>query len=103
MDCTPRGASRTWATLGWLLLAALLGACETPVRLMPTPVSFRTGDVDPFAAAGSKLPGTDVPVLYATNRGAVVERPEPVHTILPSDRLRLGVAHVRIGDETLTW
>ncbi len=85
-------------------LSTLLAACESPVRLMPTPVSFRNGDADPFAQAGSKLVGsTDVPVFYATNRGAVVEQPEPIHTVLPSERLRLGVAHVRIGDETLTW
>lgn len=96
-------ASRPWAPLGLLFVAALLSACETPVRLMPTPVSFRSGDVDPFAAAGSRMLGTEVPVLYATNRGAVVEKPEPVHTILPSERLRMGIAHVRIGDETLTW
>jgi esterase/lipase superfamily enzyme len=87
-----------------LLLSALLSACESPVRLMPTPVSFRNGDADPFAQAGNKLVGTtDVPVFYATNRGAVIEKPEPIHTVLPSERLRMGVAHVRIGDETLTW
>ena len=87
-----------------LLLAALLSGCESPVRLMPTPVSFRSGDADPFAQAGSKLVGTsDVPVFYATNRGAVIEKPEPIHTVLPSERLRMGVAHVRIGDETLSW
>ena len=91
---------------GWLaalLLAALLAGCESPVRLMPTPVSFRSGDVDPFALAGTTALGTDVPVLYATNRGAVIEKPEPIHTILPSERLRMGVAHVRIGDDTLDW
>jgi len=87
-----------------LLLSSLLVACESPVRLMPTPVSFRSGDTDPFAQAGNKLVGTtDVPVFYATNRGAVIEKPEPIHTVLPSERLRMGVAHVRIGDETLTW
>ena len=90
-----------WLTA--LSLAALLAGCESPVRLMPTPVGFRTGEIDPFAQAGSHALGTDVPVLYATNRGAVVETPEPIHTILPSERLRMGVAHVRIGDETLDW
>ena len=81
-------------------LATLLAACESPVRLMPTPVSFRSGEIDPFEQAGNQLLRNDVPVLYATNRGAVVEKREPIHTILPSDRLRLGVAHVRIGDDT---
>lgn len=91
------------AVLAILLVAVLLAGCQSPVRLMPTPVTFRTGDVDPFEQAGSTAHGTDVPVLYVTNRGAVIEHPVPIHTILPSDRLRMGVAHVRIGDETLDW
>lgn len=95
--------SRATTLLTVLLLALLLAGCETPIRLMPTPVSFRSGDVDPFAQAGTKVLGTDVPILYVTNRGAVVERPEPIHTIVPSERLRMGVAHVRIGDDTLDW
>ena len=99
--------SRRWrrAAVGLLLgLSTLLSACESPVRLMPTPVSFRSSDADPFAQAGNPLLGTtDVPVFYATNRGAVVEKPEPIHTVLPSERLRMGVAHVRIGDDTLSW
>jgi len=93
--------------LRWLLtalcVAALLAGCESPVRLMPTPVTFRTSDVDPFANAGTTAQGTDVPVLYVTNRGAVIEKPKPIYTILPSERLRMGVAHVRIGDDTLDW
>lgn len=101
---SPLALSPVLVRVGLLLgLSALLAGCESPVRLMPTPVSFRSTDADPFAVAGNKLLGTDVPVLYATNRGAVVEKPEPVHTLLPSERLRMGVAHVRIGDETLNW
>src|SRR5512137_2416511 len=99
----PGRARRIASGLAALLLAALLAGCASPVRLMPTPVSFRGGDVDPFAQAGTAALGTDVPVLYATNRGAVIEKPQPIHTILPSERLRMGVAHVRIGDDTLDW
>ena len=86
-----------------LLFMMLLAACDSSVRLMPTPVSFRSADIDPFARAGTTAKGTDVPVLYVTNRGALIEKPEPIHTILPSERLRMGVAHVRIGDGTLDW
>jgi len=95
-----RGAAFSFAAV---FVAALLAGCESPVRLMPTPASFRTGDVDPFVQAGSKVLGTDVPVLYVTNRGAVIEKPKPLYTILPSERLRMGVAHVRIGDDALDW
>ena len=86
-----------------LCLALLLAGCASPVRLMPTPVSFSSGEVDPFVHAGTSAPGTDVPVLYVTNRVAVIEKPDPIYTILPSERLRMGVAHVRIGDENLDW
>ena len=93
-----RGA---WAAL---LLSGLLAGCQSsPVRLMPTPVSFSNASVDPFETAGADLHGTEVPVLYATNRSVLIEIPEPVHLTLASPSLRMGVAHVRIGDETLDW
>ncbi len=99
-----RGCTRrVLAGLAAVLVTALLAGCASPVRLMPTPVTFRTGEVDPFKTADTKAHSTDVPILYVTNRGAIVEKPEPIHTILPSDRLRMGVAHVRIGDDDLDW
>ena len=84
-------------------MTGLLAGCDAPVRLMPTPVSFSNGDFDPFEMIGEKLQTTEVPVLYATNRLALIEHPEPLHTIVPTDDLRMGVAHVRVGDETLDW
>jgi esterase/lipase superfamily enzyme len=97
------GIARTAAVLSMLLASVLLAGCYAPVRLMPTPVTFSNGDVDPFEKIGEKLKSTEVPVLYATNRLALIEQPEPVHTIVPTDDLRMGVAHVRVGDETLDW
>ena len=94
---------RWLARLAGLALAAVLAGCQSPVRLMPTPVPFVDGYVDPFATAGVELAGTEVPVFYATNRAALVEKPEPVHLFVPTETLRLGVAHVRVGDETLDW
>jgi esterase/lipase superfamily enzyme len=95
-----RGATFWLAALCFVML---LAGCDAPVRLMPTPLSFRSGDVDPFEKAGYKVQGTDLPVFYVTNRGAVIEKPEPIYTLLPSERLRMGVAHMRIGDDTLDW
>jgi esterase/lipase superfamily enzyme len=101
MSFLARGATVWWVTG---VVATLLGGCASPpMRLMPTPISFQSGDVDPFGTAGAMVLGTEVPVLYVTNRGAVIERPEPILTILPSERLRMGVAHVRIGDDMLDW
>jgi esterase/lipase superfamily enzyme len=93
---TIRNAALACASLG-------LAACQAPVRLMPTPVPFVQGDVDPFARTGDALAGADLPVFYATNRLAVVEQPEPTHVPLPVSTLRMGVAHVRVGDDTLDW
>lgn len=71
------------------------------MRHLSIPVSFRSGDVHPVARAGSHSPGPDVPVLHAANRGAVNEVQQPNHAILPSERLRMAMARVRIGDEAL--
>ena len=86
-----------------LLALGVLAGCQSPVRLMPTPVGFASTDVDPFEKLDVKQRTTEVPVLYATNRRVLIEKPEPLHTIIPSDDLRLGIAHVRVGDEKLDW
>jgi hypothetical protein len=86
-----------------LCVVILLAGCDSPVRLMPTLVSFRSGDVDPFEKAGYKVQRTDLPVFYVTHRGAVIDKPEPIHTLLPGERLRMGVARMRIGDDTPDW
>lgn len=91
-----------WLFIG-ALMSGMLAGCDAPVRLMPTPVSFSNGDIDPFEKIGEKLQTTEVPVLYATNRLALIEHPEPLHTIVATDDLRMGVAHVRVGDESLDW
>lgn len=89
--------------LALALVATLAGCQSAPVRLMPTPAPLVDGYVDPFATLDNEIKGAEVPVFYATNRGVVTEKPEPVHSILPSDTLRMGIAHVRIGDGTLDW
>lgn len=86
-----------------IVLVGLMAGCQSPVRLMPTPVGFTKGDIDPFEKIGEALRTTEVPVLYATNRSVLIQKPEPIHTILPTNDLRMGVAHVRVGDETLDW
>jgi esterase/lipase superfamily enzyme len=86
-----------------LAASILVAGCQTPVRLMPTPVAFSGGEVDPFGGTEAKLARTDVPVLYATNRLALIDTPEPLFTALPGAQLRVGIAHVRIGDDALDW
>lgn len=94
---------RSTLRVACLVVVVLLAACQTPVRLMPTPVGFSSGEVDPFAGGGHAVKGTDVPVLYATNRLALVETPTPIFTALAGAQVRVGIAHVRIGDDDLDW
>jgi esterase/lipase superfamily enzyme len=70
---------------------------------MPTPVAFSIGDIDPFSETEAKLARTDVPILYATNRTPFIETPEPLFTAVPSPQVRVGIAHVRIGENPLDW
>ncbi|MEN9544226.1 MAG: hypothetical protein RLZZ598_1059, partial [Pseudomonadota bacterium] len=89
-----------------LLLAAaasLLVGCQRPVVLMPTPLVFATGEIDPFADTPDELRTPDLPVFYATNREVLMQYPLPVHTIFPSPTLRFGVAHFDVGEPGLSW
>lgn len=87
-----------------LALCSLVTGCQTPVQLMPTPVAFSTGQLDPFSGVQAKLARTDVPILYTTNRLPLVEAAtDPIFTTLPSSQLRVGIAHVRIGDSPNDW
>lgn len=82
---------------------ALLAACSSPVQLMPTPLKFTTGKIDPFEQKEAKGDSTSIPLLYATNRAVFLESRQPFYSIFPSDILRLGVAQVQVGDGTLDW
>lgn len=86
-----------------LLLAGLLAGCQTPLRLMPTPVKFSTGEIDPFAHKQPDEQQTAISVLYATNRGVVFDLPQPIYTIGPQEQLRFGKARIAAGDASLDW
>lgn len=94
---------RNGGRLALLAMLGLLAACQPAMQLMPPPLAFTqehkplvTGDV-----AARNAP--EIPVFYATNRGVVLETQPPVYTIFPGTDLRMGTAHMRVGDGTLTW
>jgi esterase/lipase superfamily enzyme len=89
--------------LSALLLTGLLAGCQVPLRLMPTPVKFSTGEIDPFAHQQPGEQQTAISVLYATNRGVLIESSQPLHTIVPQQQLRFGKARVAVGDDSLDW
>jgi esterase/lipase superfamily enzyme len=81
----------------------ILAACQPKVYLMPTPLVISSGEADPFAANPSLEQTTNIPVLYATNRLPVGSVDARSYAILPSEKLRLGIASLRIGKENKTW
>lgn len=87
------------------LLAALwlLGGCSSPVRLMPTPTLFTSGDPGLLEAAADMGQDTTIEILYATNRWPVGPPDARHYARMRSNELRLGVATLRVGDGTKTW
>jgi esterase/lipase superfamily enzyme len=89
-----------------LLLAVLLGGCQSTFWLMPTPNLYTRGDVDPFPNVPPELQNNHVEVLYLTDR-----KPEPPkdpkdtspnYGYKRSRSVAFGVADVEIG-ENLSW
>ena len=56
-----------------LIVVGAVAGYSSPVRLMPTPVKFTTGQIDPFEQSISAGDGTTISLLYATNRAVLVE------------------------------
>lgn len=111
-EATSRHAD-VFSTQGWirktarhgilLATAVMLAACQPPMRLMPSPLAFTQGGKQLSADGVAARNAPEIPVFYATNRQILVEMQPPVYTIFPDDKLRMGTAHMRIGDGSLTW
>jgi esterase/lipase superfamily enzyme len=80
----------------------LLAACTSAVRLMPTPTLFTSGEPGAFTGLPPIADSTEVQVLYATNRMPVGPADSRHYTRVRSDQMRLGVATLRIGDDSKT-
>jgi esterase/lipase superfamily enzyme len=87
-----------------ILLGAIwfLAGCSSAVRLMPTPTLFTTGEAGGFAGLPPIAESTEVEVFYVTNRFPVGPADSRHYTRVRSDQMRLGVATLRIGDESKT-
>lgn len=84
-------------------LLAGLSACQPKIELMPSPVAFTHSNGTLFNDDLEARNAPEIPIFYATNRQVITESIQPVYTIFPSDEMRLGVAHLRIGDASMTW
>ncbi len=90
-----------------LLLAIALSGCASkppaPEPMMPTPVLYSAGAIDPFAHLPDDQLTTDLRVFYATNRVPEGPSTDPQYGNDIGTVLHLGEAVVRFGDETMTW
>lgn len=97
------GAARCGRLLAAVVLLAGLSACQPKIELMPSPVAFTHGDGPLFNDDLEARNAPEIPIFYATNRQVITEAIQPVYTIFPSDEMRLGVAHLRVGDGSMDW
>ena len=86
----------------------LLAACASPgpyqLDLMPAPQVYSQGTIDPFE---DRNPIEDIPyqgILYATDREPADEaHPEQFYQNKRGHLVRLGVGHLELGKEGITW
>lgn len=92
---------KPWAVLP-LLAAAFLASCAGPPKpqwLMPTPVLYQDGRVDPFGHLGPEMRHTGVEVFYTTNR-----KPQGDHYGNDVNRvLHFGTATMKLGEPGDDW
>ncbi|MHC4991355.1 MAG: alpha/beta hydrolase, partial [Planctomycetota bacterium] len=91
------------AQFAGLLVILAAGGCASPQPLMPTPVVFYDARVDPFDDLAADEQTTVVEVFYATDRTFVGPPEDREYTNGMRDRLRLGQARMRLGEETSEW
>lgn len=95
-----------WLKRAWLCcMLLLMTACAAPqpLMLMPAPVLYRDGLVDPFAHL---LPARRIPrmsIFYATNREPEITEQGLSYGNDIAQRLHLGQAVVQLGDENTQW
>lgn len=80
----------------------LLAGCSSAVRLMPTPTLFTTDEPGAFTGVPTIAESTEVEVFYATNRFPVGPADSRYYSRVRSNQMRVGVATLRIGDESKT-
>ncbi len=92
----------TCCTLG--LFAFLLGGCRVDVEpLMPSPVLYTDGAMEPFPRLAPHQHRPTVDILYATNRARNDDWRVIEYANDETGQISLGAAAVRIGGPGMTW
>jgi len=76
---------------------------QPTVYLMPTPAAISTGELNPFNINSNQEKSNEIQILFATNRIPALETEDRIYTIFPGNKLRMGIAHMRIGDKGAPW
>ncbi len=82
-------------------IVVLVGGCRQV--MMPTPVMYHDGRLDPFFNTPEDERSTTVEVFYATDRRPRGDVDDPRYSNDIGGTMRLGLATVRLGDEQFTW
>ena len=97
----------TNSTFGFtvLIFMVFLSGCaeQNAVPLMPAPVLYHDAAIDPYSHLNQVEKITSVPVFYATNRKPHRSSDETPYGNGMSDRLHLGEAQIRFGDQLTSW
>ena len=84
-----------------LSIVILLGACQTQLALMPTPEVLKDPRFNVFESNPEPLTSNLIATLYATTRIPAADASTPFFKGEKDDRLHLGYAVARIGEENL--
>ena len=84
-------------------VAILVGCADPELHMMPTPVLYKDERLELMPHLRPELRNTKLPVFYATSREAVAPGKPGHYADQKGEKLRLGVAHVRLGAPGWTW
>jgi esterase/lipase superfamily enzyme len=86
---------------GLLTVALVLGGCH--MSMMPTPVVFWDGRIDPLDKLPEARRTNEVKIFYATDRPASGPEADRRYRNGRGPALRLGEATVQLGGDSLSW
>ncbi|SDR85216.1 Esterase/lipase superfamily enzyme [Halopseudomonas sabulinigri] len=98
-------AARSLRAVPSLALCVLLSACAAPqpLMLMPSPIIYQDGLIDPFAHLEETHRVPRMSIFYATNRAPEIDHDGLGYGNGITDQLHLGQAVVQLGDENTEW
>ena len=96
------GCLRVLSCLGLGLLLSACGAPQ-PLMLMPSPIIYQDGLIDPFAHLEATHRVPRMSIFYATNRAPEITSLGLGYGNEITEQLHLGQAEVQLGDETTQW